>query len=155
MKRCNIYLASKIVKHKSYSDLQFLLVLIYYEKDLLINFVTGLPISTDWKRDSYDLILVIVDQLIKMVYYKPVKVTINFPGLVEVIINVVMRHYYLLDSIITNQELLFTSKFWSLLYYFLGIKWRLLIAFYPQTNNQTKRQNSIIEAYFWAFLNFE
>ena len=27
--------------------------------------------------------------------------------------------------------------------------------FHPQTNGQTKRQNSTIEAYLWAFVNFE
>ena len=33
-----------------------------------MDFITGLPILTDWKRDNYDLILVIVDQLIKIVH---------------------------------------------------------------------------------------
>ena len=33
-----------------------------------MDFVTGLPIATNWKRDSYDSTLVIVDQLTKMVH---------------------------------------------------------------------------------------
>lgn len=36
-------------------------------KDLFIDFVTGLPILTNWISESYDLILIIVDQLTKMV----------------------------------------------------------------------------------------
>ena len=76
-----------------------------------MNFVTGLPISTDWKGDSYDSILVIVDQLTKMVHYKPVKVIIDASGLAEVIINMMVRHHGLLDSIVTNRGSLFTSKF--------------------------------------------
>ena len=52
----------------------------------------GLPILTDWKGDSYDLILVIVDWLTKMVHYKAVKVTIDAPSLAEIIINVVIQH---------------------------------------------------------------
>ena len=55
-----------------------------------MDFVTELPISTDWKGDSYDSILVIVNRLTKMVHYKPVKVTINAPGLAEVILDVVV-----------------------------------------------------------------
>ena len=55
-----------------------------------MDFVTGLPLSSDWKGDSYDSILVIVDRLTKMVHYKPVKVTIDAPGLVKVIIDVVV-----------------------------------------------------------------
>ena len=120
-----------------------------------MDFVMGLPISTDWKGDNYDSILVIVNRLTKMVYYKPVKVTIDAPGLAKVIINVVMRHHSLPDSIVTNRRFFFTSKFWSLLCYFLGIKRKLSIAFYLQTDGQTERQNSTMEAYLQAFVNFE
>ena len=120
-----------------------------------MDFVTGLPILTDWKGDSYDSILVIVDRLTKMVHYKLVKVTINAPGLAKVIINVVVRHHGLPDSIVTDRGSLFTSKFWSSLCYFLGIKRRLSTAFHPQTDGQTERQNSTMEAYLRAFVNFE
>ena len=114
-----------------------------------------MPISTDWKGDSYDSILVIIDWLTKMVHYKPVKVTIDALGLVEVLINVVMRYHGLPDSIVTNQESLFTLKFWSSLYYFLGIKRRFSTTFYQQTNGLTERQNSTMKAYLRAFVNFE
>ena len=90
-----------------------------------------------------------------MVYYEPVKVTINAPGLAKIIIDIVVRHYGLPDSIVTDQRSLFTSKFWSLLCYFLGIKRRLSTAFHPQTDGQTERQNSTMEAYLQAFVNFE
>ena len=55
-----------------------------------MNFVTGLPLSADWKSDNYDSILVIVDRLTKMVYYELVKVIIDAPGLAEVIIDIVV-----------------------------------------------------------------
>ena len=90
-----------------------------------------------------------------MVHYKPVKITIDAPGLAEVIIDVVVRHHGLPDSIITDRGSLFTSKFWSSLCYFLGIKRRLSTAFHPQTNGQTERQNSTMEAYLRAFVNWE
>ena len=115
----------------------------------------GLPISNNWKGDNYDSILVIVDWLIKMVHYKPVKITIDAPRLAEVIIDVVVWHHNLPNSIVTNTSSLFTSKFWSLLYYFFGIKHRLSFAFHPQTDGQTERQNRTMEAYFQAFVNFE
>ncbi len=67
-----------------------------------IDFVTDLPISANGKGDSYDSILVIVDRLIKMLHYKPVKVTINTPGLAEVIIDVVIRHHGVPKSIVTD-----------------------------------------------------
>ena len=90
-----------------------------------------------------------------MVYYKLVKVTINIPGFTEIIIDVVVRHHRLQNSIVTNRRSLFTLKFWSSLCYFLGIKRKLSIAFYPQTDSQIERQNSIMEAYLRAFVNFK
>ena len=103
VKGCNICLALKTIRHKPYGDLQSLPVSTYRWKDLSMDFVTGLPISTDWKGDNYDSILVIVNRLIKIVHYKPVIVTIDAPGLTKVIINVVVRHPGLLSSIITDR----------------------------------------------------
>ena len=128
-KGCNGYLASKAVYHRLYSNLQSLPVSIQHWRDLSIDFVSGLFITTDWKEDSYDSIFVIVDWLTKMVYYKLVKITINVLGLAKIIINVVMKHHGLLDSIVTNRISLFISKFWSLLYYFFSIKQRLSTIF--------------------------
>ena len=87
---CNVCLASKVVRHKPYGDLQSLPILTHHWKDLSMDFVTGLSVLMDWKGDSYDLILVIIDRLTKMVHYKPVKITINALGLAKVIINMVV-----------------------------------------------------------------
>ncbi len=120
-----------------------------------MDFVTGLPISADWKGDSYDSILVNVDRLTKMVHYVLVKVTINAPGLAKVIINVVVRHYGVPESIVIDRGSLFTSKFWSSLCYFLRIKRKLSTAFHPETDGQTERHNSTMEAYLRAFVIWE
>ncbi len=120
-----------------------------------MDFVTGLPISADWKSDSYDSILVIVERLTKMVYYEPYKVTIDALGLAKVIIDVVVHHHRVPESIVTDQGSLFTYKFWSLLCYFLGIKKKLSTAFHPQTDGQTERQNSTIKTYLRAFVNWK
>ena len=103
-----------------------------------MDFVTGLPLSVNWKGNSYNSILVIVNSWIKMVHYKPVKVTINAPGLAEVIIDVVVQYYDLPDSIISERVAIFMSQFCFLLCAFFIVKKKLSIAFYRQTNNQTK-----------------
>ena len=74
-----------------------------------------------------------------MVYYKLIKVIINVLDLVEVIINMVVHYHRVLESIVMDQGLLFTSKFWSLLFYFLEIKKKLSTTFYSQIDGQTKR----------------
>ncbi len=109
----NVCLALKAVRHKPYSNLQSLSVYTYWWKDLSIDLVTGLLVSTNWKSDIYNSILVIVDRLTKMVYYKPVKVTIDTLGLAEVILDMVVQHHGLPDSIVSDRGSVFTSKFWS------------------------------------------
>ena len=80
-----------------------------------MDFIIGLPILTHWKREGYDSIFVIVNRLIKIVHLEPVNIIIDAPGLDEIIIDVVVKHYDLPDSIVTDRGSLFTSKFWSLL----------------------------------------
>lgn len=69
IQRYNICLASKAVKHKPYRDLQLLPVHTHYCKNLLIDFIPKLPISTNEKGNSSNSIFVIVNQLIKTLYY--------------------------------------------------------------------------------------
>lgn len=73
--------------------------------------MTKLLILADWKSENYDLILVIINQFTKMIYYKLVKITINTSGFTKVIIDIVIKYHGLPDSIITDQNLLFKSKF--------------------------------------------
>ncbi len=90
-----------------------------------------------------------------MVHYEPVKFMIDTPGQVEVIMNVVVQYHGVLESIVTDRGLLFTSKFWSLLCCFLRIKRKLSTAFHPQTDGQTERQNNTMQAYLRAFINWK
>ena len=120
-----------------------------------MDLMTGLLLSADWKSNNYDLILVIVNWLTNMVYYEPVKVIINAPRLAEVILDVVVQQHGLPDSIVTNRGSFFTSKFWSSLRYFFEVKRRLSTVFHPQTDGQTKWENSTMEAYLRAFVNFK
>ena len=63
-----------------------------------MDFVTGLPQSADWRGNSYDLI------------YELVQTTITAPALAESILNAVISHHGLLDSIFSNCGSVFISK---------------------------------------------
>lgn len=65
-------------------------------------FIIDLPLSVDWKGNIYNSILVIVDCLPKMVYYKLVKTTINIVGLAKIIVDIEISYYGLLESIVNN-----------------------------------------------------
>ena len=111
VKSCNVCLAFKTVRYKFYDNLKALLALTYQYKDFLIDFITGLPILTNKKSENYNSILVIVNQLTKIIYYKLIKVRINVLELAGVIFNIVVKNYGLFNSIISNKSLLFIFKF--------------------------------------------
>ena len=81
------------------------------------------------------MILVIINQLTKIVYNKLVKFIINALGLIKVIFNVVVRQPGIQNYIISNQGLVFTLKFLLFLYQFFSIKSQFFITFYLQTNS--------------------
>ena len=92
----------KAQKHKPYGSLQSLFILTYKLKDLSMDFVTKLLKSKDWHRVEYDSIFVIIDQITKMVYYKPVLTTLDAKQVVKVLIETVIKYYGLENFIIIN-----------------------------------------------------
>lgn len=153
MKRCNICLALKAVCNKPYEDLQSLLISTHPKKDLFMDFVIGLLVSTNWKNEIQNSILVNLNRLTKRVYQKMVKITIDALGLAEVIINIIVRQHGLPKLIINDCSLVFISRFQSSLCNFFGIKRKPLTTFHPQTYGWTKKQNSTIKIYLLVFVN--
>lgn len=123
-------MALKAVKHKPCGNQQLLPVFTDCWKNLSIDFITELPISTIWNDNNYDSILVIIDGLTKIVHYETVMITINVLELGEVILNMAMQYYGLINSIVVDWDLVFILKLWLSLCYFLEIKQKLSTAFH-------------------------
>lgn len=77
--------------------------------------MTGFLLLIEGKSNNHDTILVI-NYLIKIVYYNLVKININATNLSKIITNIIIKYHDLPKSIISNLGLLFTLRFWSLLY---------------------------------------
>lgn len=153
IKRCDVCLAVKIVRHKPHGDLQSSSVPTHHQKNPLIDLVIGRPISINWKEECYNVILVIIDRLTKMIHYTLVKTTIDVVDLVKIIIDIVIRQHEFPESIVSNKSLLYILKFWFLVCYLLGIEQMLFTIFHPQINDWTERRNSMIETYLYTFIN--
>ena len=63
------------------------------------------------RSEVVDAILVIVDKLSKLTYYVLVKGNIDGLGLADVVKEVLLTQYSVLDSIVSDRESIFTSKF--------------------------------------------
>ena len=73
-----------------------------------MDFMIDLLTLTNWKGDTYNSILVIIDWLTKIIHYEPVKIIINTFFLADVIINVIVCYHKVPESIVMDGGLLFT-----------------------------------------------
>ena len=88
-----------------------------------------------------------------MTIYVSIKFTMKTNKMCDLFFDNVFLKYDSSKSIILNREFLFTSNFWSILCYHAKIKRKFNIVFHSQTNDQTKRQNQILEHYLRCFCN--
>ena len=58
------------------------------------------------------------------------------------------------EEIISNRDKLFILKFWQFLMKQLGTNYKLLTAFYLQTDRQIERLNQILEQYLYCYVNY-
>ena len=152
---CAICKRNKVSRHKLYEKFLFLSVSKFKWVDFTMNFVTNLSESRAWNETTYDAILVVIDRLIKMTHYISITKTMIAKDLVEISIREIIKFHDFSFSITTDRDSIFIAKYHVALCYVLKIKFRLFTTYHSQTNDQTKRQNSIIKQYFRIFVNFE
>jgi len=111
------------------------------------DFITKLPIA-----QGYNSILVVVDQLTKMVHFIPTIEKTSAEGLARLFRDNVWKLYGLPESIISDRRPQFAAGIMQELNRMLGIESKLLTAFYPQTDRQTERVNQELEQYLRMFI---
>jgi len=111
------------------------------------NFITKLPLA-----QGYDSILVVVDQLTKIVYFIPTTEKTLAEELVRLFKNNVWKLHSLPESIILDKGPQFVAGLMRELNEMLGIRSKLLTAFYPQIDGQIERVNQELEQYLRMFI---
>ena len=104
-----------------------------------VDFITKLPLA-----QGYDSILVVVNRLTKMVYFIPTMEKMLAKGLARLFRNNVWKLHRLLESIILDRGPQFAVGLMWELNRILGIKSKLLMAFYPQTDRQCYKLHLVI-----------
>ena len=67
-----------------------------------MNFITDLLLSSTYKSMIWDLILVVVNKLIKMTHYISVQKTMSVTDFIEVFIRDIIRYYGVSEVLIMN-----------------------------------------------------
>jgi len=103
---------------------------------------------------KYDSILVITDRLTKCAYFINYLESSNAEDLTYTFLRVIFANYRMPETIISDRDKLFTSKFWKSLIDQLRIKHKLSITYYLQTDEQTERINQVLEQYLRCYVNY-
>ena len=88
---------------------------------------------------GYDYLWVVVCRLTSMVHLIPIKTTTTTAELAEVYIREIVRLHGLPESIVSDRDSKFTSKFWREVHRLLGAKLLMSTSFHPQTDGMTER----------------
>jgi len=111
------------------------------------DFITKLPLA-----QGYDSILVVVDRLTKMVHFIPTTEKTSAKGLARLFRDNMWKLHGLPESIISDRGPQFVAGLMRELNGILEIKSKLLMAFYPQADGQTKGVNQELEQYLRMFI---
>ena len=79
----------------------------------------------------------------------------NAKDLAKVILKEIITNQRISQSIISDRDKLFTSRFWNTWTQQLGTKIKLLTAYHPRTDRQTKQTNQTLEQYLRHYINFK
>ena len=123
--------------------------------EISFDFVTGLPESKIIAGKIADTILVVIDRYTKYAIYIPTTTRVTSDSLVTLLFQNIFERFGIPDEIVSDRGSLFTSKFWATFCHHIAYKRRLSIAYHPQTDGQTERQNQTMEQYLRTYCGAE
>jgi len=106
-----------------------------------MDFIFGLPKT----RQGHDGVLVVCDRFSKMAHFIPTNEHVDAGGTARLLMRHVILRYGLSQSIISDRDPHFVSKFWRTLFNKFGTKIQLSTSYHPQTDGQTERTNQTLE----------
>ena len=114
--RCLICQQVKAERQKPLGLLEPLPIPVWKWDHITMDFVFSLPRT----REGHDGIWVIVDRLTKSAHFLPVGKKYTLDKLAELYVNEIVRLHGVPESIVSNRDLRFASKFWGALQAALG-----------------------------------
>ena len=116
---------------------------------ILADFITKLLLA-----QGYDLILVVVNRLIKIVHFISTTERTSAKGLARLFRDNMWKLYRLPESIISDRGLQFVAELIKELNRMLEIESKMSIVFHPQIDRQTERVNQELKEYLRMFIDY-
>jgi len=123
---------------------------------MIMNFITDmLSAKNSYIEKTSDVILIMIDKLIKHAIYISTIKDLNVKKLANLLWWEFVSQHEIMRSIISNRDSLFISHFWITLCWHLEAKRKLSTAFHSQIDDQTERQNQMLEHYLRVYFNYK
>jgi transposase InsO family protein len=144
---CTICQPSKPDRHKYPGLLQPLPIPDAAWQIISMDFIEGLPRSA-----HADTILVVVDLFSKYAHFLPLLHPYTALKVAQLFMDSVYKLHGLPQSIVSDRDKVFTSKFWQELFKLTGTTLRMSTSYHPQTDGQTERVNQCLETFLRSFV---
>jgi transposase InsO family protein len=110
-------------------------------EQIRIDLIVGLART----QAGYDSICVIVDRLLKVSHFIPLKTTYSGAKLVELYMSRIMCLHGVPKKIVSDRGSQFTSKFWEKLHESMDTKLNFSSTYHPQIDGHTERTNQVLK----------
>ena len=152
--KCNFCQQNKISHNRWYDKVTQLEMSDASWISVTMNFIVKLLLSKNsvWNV-TFDSILMIVNQLMKYIMFIFFKKSVMTSILMYIILQELISNHELLKKFIINKDKLFMNKFWKMFTAKLEIKYKLLSAYYSQTDEQSEQMNQTVKTYLHHYVN--
>ncbi len=154
---CSYCQRVQVHHHKLYEELTFILSeSVNSFHMMIINFITDmLSAKNSYIEKTSDVILIMINKLIKHAIYISTIKDLNVKKLANLLWREFVSQHEMMRSIILNWDSLFINHFWIILCWHLKAKRKLSIVFHSQIDDQTERQNQMLEHYLQVYFNYK
>ena len=118
--------------------------------DISMDFIVGRPESS-----GHTKIWVVVDRFSKMAHFMPLSTETPIKEIANIFLREVWRLHGLTNSVVSDRDSRFQSKFWLCMIELLDFDVRMSTAFHPQTDRETERVNQILEQYLRSYCSYQ
>ena len=129
VRSCDLCQHNKVIRHKKYGLLELIDVAMGLCTFRSVDFIVWLT-----KSAEYTKICVVVDRFYKMGHFIQVKTEEHIKGLVLILPKEIWGLHGLSESMISDRDTQFTSKFWMSLIQLLNVSLNISSAFHPGPN---------------------
>jgi hypothetical protein len=89
----------------------------------------------------------VVDRFSKAAHFLPLGHPYTVATVAQVFFDTIVKLHDILSTIVSDQDPLFTDRFWKELFAMAGVKLQFTFAFHPQANGQSEATDKIIAMY--------